>query len=123
MRPSLAEISKTPRYAFNAEVLTYHCSVNDFQHYRSVSLFDTHFLVSIKCMCFFCRSIAIPKDQYQRHQAFLNLSMRLFHKHQMVEFGMKYFGTDSYFEVTSLISKSGTCYFRTSVFFIIYSKN
>ena len=47
-----------------------------------------------------------PKERYQRHQAFLNISRKNFHKDQMFQFGIKYFGLDYYVEVRKLKSAS-----------------
>ena len=58
---------------------------------------DLRIIVSV---CFaLARSTKRPKERYQRHQAFLNISRKNFHKLQMIQFGMKYFGLDYYIEV------------------------
>ena len=76
-----------------------HINANNTKHFSTT--LSTHYLNANGDFLFF-RSITRPKEQHQRHQAFLNFPLQMYRKKQIIDFGTKYFGSDFYFEVTLL---------------------
>ena len=92
---------KYPRYV--KEVLENFRYAHKWQQHKTLCWTLKHTLPKCKWRFLFFRSITRPKEQHQRHQAFLNLSLHMYRKKKCIDFGTKYFGSDFYSEVTLLI--------------------